>query len=183
MDERAAAYLKEYAKLWPDVSLATVYGLYLRRCEAQSVQDATLPYLEKGQAQLEDLPALVTLGRLICGVKQLPIRHVVVDECQDFSPYQVQLLRELTAGASFTLVGDLMQGVHEEEGIHSFSEWMEPVFHGEAALRQLVTSYRNTVEIMTLGQPGGRPPSRGGAAGGPAGAASRGGAPGIPLPG
>lgn len=51
-----------------------------------------------------------------------------------------------------------MQGVHEEEGIHSFSEWMEPVFHGEAALRQLVTSYRNTVEIMTLGQPGGRPP-------------------------
>lgn len=150
VDERAAAYLKEYVKLWPDVSLATVYGLYLRRCEAQSVQDATLPYLEKGQAQLEDLPALVTLGRLICGVKQLPIRHVVVDECQDFSPYQVQLLRELTAGASFTLVGDLMQGVHEEEGIHSFSEWMEPVFHGEAALRQLVTSYRNTVEIMTL---------------------------------
>ena len=150
VDERAAAYLKEYAKLWPNVSLATVYGLYLRRCEARSVQDATLPYLEKGQAQLEDLPALVTLGRLICGVKQLPIRHVVVDECQDFSPYQVQLLRELTAGASFTLVGDLMQGVHEEEGIHSFSEWMEPVFHGEVALRQLVTSYRNTVEIMTL---------------------------------
>lgn len=162
--------------------LATVYGLYLRRCEARSVQDATLPYLEKGQAQLEDLPALVTLGRLICGVKQLPIRHVVVDECQDFSPYQVQLLRELTAGASFTLVGDLMQGVHEEEGIHSFSEWMEPVFHGEAALRQLVTSYRNTVEIMTLAS---RVAAaiRGGAAGGPAGAASRGSSPGIPLPG
>ena len=150
VDERAAAYLKDYAKLWPDVSLATVYGLYLRRCEGVEVQQATLPYLEKGQAQLEDLPALMTLGRLVYGVKQLPIRHVVVDECQDFSPYQVQLLRELTAGASFTLVGDLMQGVHEEEGIHSFSEWMEPVFHGEAALKQLVTSYRNTVEIMTL---------------------------------
>lgn len=150
VDERAAAYLKDYAKLWPDLSLAGVYALYLRRCEAQNVQDATLPYLEKGQAQLEDLPALVTLGRVLYGVKQLPIRHVVVDECQDFSPYQVQLLRELTAGASFTLVGDLTQGVHEEEGIHSFDQWLEPVFHGEAALKQLVTSYRNTVEIMTL---------------------------------
>ena len=43
-----------------------------------------------------------------------------------------------------------MQGVHEEEGIHSFSEWLDPIFHGEAEVKQLVTSYRNTMEIMTL---------------------------------
>lgn len=150
VDDRAAAYLKAYPALWPDVSLTTVYAQYLTRCEGEAVQAATLPGLAKGQAQLEDLPALVTLGKFICGIKQLPIRHVVVDECQDFSPYQVQLLRELTTNASFTLVGDLMQGVHEEEGIHSFSEWLDPIFHGEAEVKQLVTSYRNTMEIMTL---------------------------------
>ena len=150
VDDRAAAYLKAYPALWPDVSLTTVYAQYLTRCEDEAVQAATLPGLAKGQAQLEDLPALVTLGKFICGIKQLPIRHVVVDECQDFSPYQVQLLRELTTNASFTLVGDLMQGVHEEEGIHSFSEWLGPIFHGEAEVKQLVTSYRNTMEIMTL---------------------------------
>ena len=150
VDDRAAAYLKAYPALWPDVSLTTVYAQYLTRCEDEAVQAVTLPGLTKGQAQLEDLPALVTLGKFICGIKQLPIRHVVVDECQDFSPYQVQLLRELTTNASFTLVGDLMQGVHEEEGIHSFSEWLGPIFHGEAEVKQLVTSYRNTMEIMTL---------------------------------
>ena len=99
---------------------------------------------------LKNVTAEFPLGKFICGIKQLPIRHVVVDECQDFSPYQVQLLRELTTNASFTLVGDLMQGVHEEEGIHSFSEWLGPIFHGEAEVKQLVTSYRNTMEIMTL---------------------------------
>ena len=150
VDERAAAYLKNYKELWPDISLTTVYATYLTRCEGEDVQAATLPLLEKGTVQMEDLPAMVTLGKFLYGVKQLPIRHVVVDECQDFSPYQVQLLRELTAGASFTLVGDLMQGVHEEEGIHSFNEWLDPVFHGEAQVKQLVTSYRNTVEIMNL---------------------------------
>ena len=150
VDDRAAAYLKAYPALWPDISLTTVYAQYLTRCEGEAVQAATLPGLAKGQAQLEDLPALVTLGKFICGIKQLPIRHVVVDECQDFSPYQVQLLRELRTNASFTLVGDLMQGVHEEEGIHSFSEWLDPIFHGEAEVKQLVTSYRNTMEIMTL---------------------------------
>ena len=57
-------------------------------------------------------------------------------------------MREVTTGATFTLVGDLMQGVHEEEGIRSFAEWTKPVFHGEVALHQLTTSYRSTVEIM-----------------------------------
>ena len=77
----------------PDHGLCAVPYAAARR---EAVQAATLPGLAKGQAQLEDLPALVTLGKFICGIKQLPIRHVVVDECQDFSPYQVQLLRELT---------------------------------------------------------------------------------------
>jgi len=148
VDEQAAAYLKAYPSLWPDLSLTSVYACFLRRCEDDAMQRATLPYLEKGQAQLEDLPALVTLGKALYGVRPLPIRHVVVDECQDFSPYQVQLLREVTTGATFTLVGDLMQGVHEEEGIRSFAEWTKPVFHGEVALHQLTTSYRSTVEIM-----------------------------------
>ena len=121
VDEQAAAYLKAYPSLWPDLSLTSVYACFLRRCEDDAMQRATLPYLEKGQAQLEDLPALVTLGKALYGVRPLPIRHVVVDECQDFSPYQVQLLREVTTGATFTLVGDLMQGVHEEEGIRSFA--------------------------------------------------------------
>ena len=73
-----------------------------------------------------------------------------MDECQDFSPYQLALLRELYPAATFTLVGDLMQGIHADEGIRDYGEWLGPVFRGMADMRHLVTSYRSTVEIMTL---------------------------------
>ena len=73
-----------------------------------------------------------------------------MDECQDFSPYQLALLREQYPAATFTLVGDLMQGIHADEGIRDYGEWLGPVFGGGADLQNLVTSYRSTVEIMTL---------------------------------
>ena len=72
-----------------------------------------------------------------------------MDECQDFSPYQLAVLHEAYPAATFTLVGDLMQGVHEDEGTSDYAEWLEPVFRGAADVKLLETSYRNTVEIMT----------------------------------
>lgn len=149
VDARARQYLKDFPTLFPDLSLLTVYRQYLTRCESEAVCAATLPLLDRKRVQAEDLAALVSLCRAIHGVPAGLLRHIVMDECQDFSPYQLALLREIYPAATFTLVGDLMQGVHEEEGIRGYDEWLEPVFRGEATLLQLVTSYRNTVEIMT----------------------------------
>ena len=80
------------------------------------------------------------------------MRHIVIDECQDFSPLQIVLLRQATPAATFTLVGDLYQGIRADEGIRDWNEWTGPVFHGSAELTQLTVSYRNTVEIMNLAQ-------------------------------
>ena len=150
IDQRAKQYLKEFPSLFPDLSLLTVYRTYLTRHESQAVQGATLPLLDKKRVQQEDLAALCSICQAVYGLPKKPLRHIVMDECQDFSPYQLALLREHYPAATFTLVGDLMQGIHEEEGISDYQQWMEPVFGGEATLLQLVTSYRNTVEIMTL---------------------------------
>lgn len=150
IDEKAKAYLKDFASLFPDLSLAGVYRDFLTRCEDDDVREATLPTLEKGWAQGEDLAALCVICRAVYGLPVKNVRHIVMDECQDFSPAQLAVLRRAYPGATFTLVGDLMQGVHEEEGIAGYEEWLEPVFHGEAAMRHLVSSYRNTVEIMNL---------------------------------
>ncbi|MBE5803907.1 MAG: hypothetical protein E7316_05285 [Clostridiales bacterium] len=150
IDQRAKQYLKEFPTLFPDLSLLTVYRTYLTRCEAEAVQAATLPLLDKKRVQQEDLAALCSICKALYGLPGKPLRHIVMDECQDFSPYQLALLREHYPAATFTLVGDLMQGIHEDEGISDYQQWMGPVFGGEATLLQLVTSYRNTVEIMRL---------------------------------
>ncbi len=150
IDQRAKQYLKEFPGLFPDLSLLTVYRTYLTRHESQAVQEATLPLLDKKRVQAEDLAALCSICRAVYGLPKKALRHIVMDECQDFSPYQLALLHEHYPAATFTLVGDLMQGIHEDEGIRDYAQWISPVFGGSATLRQLVTSYRNTVEIMTL---------------------------------
>ena len=150
IDQRAKQYLKDFPSLFPDLSLLTVYRIYLERHESAAVQAATLPLLEKKRVQQEDLAALCTICQAVYGLPKKSLRHIVMDECQDFSPYQLALLHEHYPAATFTLVGDLMQGIHEEEGISDYQQWMGPVFGGEATLLQLVTSYRNTIEIMNL---------------------------------
>jgi DNA helicase-2/ATP-dependent DNA helicase PcrA len=61
-----------------------------------------------------------------------------------------QLLKEMAGHDSFTMVGDLMQGIHGDEGIRDWDEVAMEVFRGQAARKQLIISYRNTVEIMTV---------------------------------
>lgn len=148
IDQRAKTYLKEFRSLFPPLDILSVYRNYLLVKESEAVQAATLPLLEKKRIQTEDLAAVCTIGRALYGLPKETIRSIVMDECQDFSPWQLLLLREQMPGAAFTLVGDLMQGIHADEGIHSYAEWLEPVFNGHAAIRTLVTSYRSTVEII-----------------------------------
>ncbi|MCL2545014.1 MAG: AAA family ATPase [Clostridia bacterium] len=104
--------------------------------------------LAKRRVHTEDLPALCMLRRAVEGLPRQDVRHLVIDEAQDLSPFQVAFLQEMTGNASFTVVGDLMQGVHAYRGLQSWGELTEGVFGGEATYHQLVTSYRNTVEIM-----------------------------------
>lgn len=44
-----------------------VYRLYLTRCESEAMQAATLPLLEKGRVQAEDLSALAIICQAVQG--------------------------------------------------------------------------------------------------------------------
>ena len=105
---------------------------------------------EDGALRQEDLPMLVMICKALYGLKAKQMKHIVIDECQDFSPFQIELLKQSNPAATFTLVGDLYQGIRADEGIRSWEEWKEPVFENKADLKQLTVSYRNTVEIMNL---------------------------------
>ena len=148
VDQRAKEYLKGFRALFPPLDLVSVYRDYLCAQEDAQLQAATLPLLEKKRIRGEDLAAVCTICRALYGLPRETARHIVMDECQDFSPWQLLLLREVMPGAAFTLVGDLMQGIHEDEGIRGYDEWLEPVFGGKVTVRTLVTSYRSTMEIM-----------------------------------
>ncbi len=150
IEERSARRLGEYRSLFPPLDLLGLYGEFLQSLGEEEKTAETLEMLEHKTVRKEDLPLLVMICRTVFGVKTPPLKHIVIDECQDFSPLLLSLLRLSFPAASFTLVGDLYQGIHADEGIRSWEEWIGPVFEGEADLTQLTVSYRNTVEIMEL---------------------------------
>ncbi len=75
-------------------------------------------------------------------------KHIVVDEVQDYSMFQLDVIRNLAIGNSLTLVGDLAQGIYYYKGINSWDELIKDVFNSEATYVQLSQSYRSTVEII-----------------------------------
>ena len=145
IDARAEAYLNGYRDKFPLPDLAGLYRAFLEECAPELIP-------EDGRLRQEDLPMLVMICRTAYGLKTKPMKHIVIDECQDFSPFQISLLKKANPAASFSLVGDLYQGIRADEGIRSWDEWKDPVFEGKADLKQLTVSYRNTVEIMELAQ-------------------------------
>ncbi len=145
IDARAEEYLGKYRDKFPLPDLPGLYKAFLQECYPG---EELLP--EDGALRQEDLPMLVMICKALYGLKAKQMKHIVIDECQDFSPFQIELLKQSNPAATFTLVGDLYQGIRADEGIRSWEEWKEPVFENKADLKQLTVSYRNTVEIMNL---------------------------------
>ena len=156
---RGKTYEKDEMARWPKLNLLDAYGEFLSDAWLPPLTEEERPLwnilCEKKQALLamkraeaEDLAPLCTLALRLFGLPRSEIRHTVIDEAQDFSPFQFMLLRELSGNESFTIVGDLMQGVHAFEGLKSWEEILHPVFGERASLHPLRTSYRSTVEIM-----------------------------------
>ena len=80
--------------------------------------------------------------------RPLRYRHVAIDEVQDFSPIEVQvLLGCLDERRSVTLAGDTQQHVASEGGFTSWAEFLSSLGLEGRAVQTLETSYRCTAEI------------------------------------
>jgi len=113
-----------------------------------NVRKQTQSDLKKGLVQLEDLAALVWIHYVFNGAEKLVFDHVVVDEAQDVSPFQIALLNTFMNEPSFTILGDLAQGIHAYRGVQRWEE-LSGVFPNEYnSYHVLKQSYRSTLEII-----------------------------------
>ncbi|MCP4035764.1 MAG: ATP-binding domain-containing protein [bacterium] len=83
------------------------------------------------------------------GKRPLRYRHVVLDEVQDFSPLEVQvLLGCLGPSKNITLAGDTQQHVMQNSGFTSWSEFFRHLGVEGAEVETLKISYRSSAEIV-----------------------------------
>ena len=167
-DERLAelmalhdAALPAYFSRAAGLGLLQRYANFGRRSRCR-VPDGVSPGLEAvcgtgsaamGQrmARSDDLPALMLLQKSMLGhAERLDIHHTVIDEAQDFSPFMFDMLMDVCHNASFTIVGDLAQGIHSYRGVTDWWETGRVFGPGGCEHFELITSYRNTVEIMSF---------------------------------
>lgn len=164
--KKAAQREKAYAKKWPDFSPLAIYKQLLGAKKASGPAEAglirlsgqipaairkqTAQDLKQNKIREEDLAALLYLHVLVDEIRgSQRFDHVVIDEAQDFSPLQVAVLDRFVKGHSFTVLGDLSQGIHYYRGIRNWEEMQSLFAEEDTAYFALTRSYRSTMEIIT----------------------------------
>jgi DNA helicase-2/ATP-dependent DNA helicase PcrA len=117
--------------------------------ECDILQSHTAPALAAFRLETEDMPPLLWLQSKLYGLEDtLDIKHVVIDEAQDCSLFQLAALKALTVNASFTILGDLHQGIYAYKSVEDWEAVRQHVFARQSGYMTLEQSYRTTVEIM-----------------------------------
>lgn len=104
---------------------------------------------QKGIIDSDDLASMLYLKFKIEGVPdKYKYKHIVIDEAQDYSIFQIAVLKEMVSNNSLTIVGDIGQGIYYYKGIEQWEKLIDEVFKDEFTYVQLTQSYRSTVEII-----------------------------------
>ena len=155
-----------YFKEWKDVNSKDIYynfyndklfeeatGNKIPKVLADYMKEEVNSNYEKNIIDEDDLAALAYLRILLEGIDEKEkFEYIVVDEAQDYSPFQVYLVNRFAKGNALTLVGDLAQGIYYYKGLKTWEDITEEVFEGNATYIQLTQSYRSTVEIIDFAQ-------------------------------
>lgn len=152
LKKEATKRLNTYMNFWPKMSPLSLYNSMIKSKEIlevlpEELVQETEKNCRKKEVYVEDLPALIYIQHRITGIEiGQKFHHVVIDEAQDFSPFQVYVLKEITLGNSFTILGDLSQAIYDYQGIEDWGAFKE-VFQ-ETGYYELTRSYRSTKEII-----------------------------------
>ncbi|PEA80227.1 HelD family protein [Bacillus pseudomycoides] len=152
LKKEATKRLNAYMKFWPKMSPLSFYSSMMKQKEIlevlpEELVQETEKNCRKKEVYVEDLAPLIHIHHRLAGIEiGQKFHHVVIDEAQDFSPFQIYILKEITMGNSFTILGDLSQAIYDYQGIEDWNDFKE-VFQ-ETGYYELTRSYRSTKEII-----------------------------------
>ena len=116
------------------------------------LKKSTLRNLSNNEVTFEDLAPLMYLQYRIAGIKEkCKIKHVVIDEAQDYGEFQFDVLKTILNSNSMTILGDIAQGVHYYRGIENWKRFIDVEFNDtNVTYTTLHKTYRTTKEIMDV---------------------------------
>lgn len=115
-----------------------------------AICELTLAKLAKGELYGEDATPFLYLRELVGGFQtNTQIRHVLLDEGQDYSAFQFAFLKRLFPHAKMTVLGDFNQAIFTHSTSLTGETPIAELYGEEATERiELTQSYRSTWEIV-----------------------------------
>lgn len=146
--------IKNYFKERKLLDASTIYQKYITDVEniekffmdENDVVKKQLSLYDKKNVTSDDLTALMFIHIKVHGMNK-KFSHIVVDEAQDYSLMQFELIRNMVNNDSLTLAGDLAQGIYSFRSISSW-ESVGELFDNRYTKYLLRKSYRSTIEII-----------------------------------
>lgn len=111
----------------------------------------TLQKLDQKELFYEDATPFLYLKESLEGFRTIStIRHLFIDEAQDYSPFQFAFLRRLFPNSKMTVLGDFKQSIfaHSSDVADPFQPLLSLFEENEIKRYDLKKSYRSTKEIM-----------------------------------
>jgi DNA helicase-2/ATP-dependent DNA helicase PcrA len=106
----------------------------------------TIRELAQGIIDYEDLAPIVYLKAVLEGESISYVKHVIIDEAQDYTAVQYEIFRTIFKNCNMTVLGDINQAVNGYMNIGSF-DMISDIFKTGAKRIALSKSYRSSREL------------------------------------
>lgn len=143
LEEEEKLYFQEkFLRMYETRDLYVIYNRFLESCGYAPLPD--VPY-EKRMLKYEDVyPMLYMKYRLSRPEQRKNIKHLVIDEMQDYSRMQYEILMQLFP-CRMTILGDKAQTMDEKQ--QDVTRFLPRLMCHGCRVIEMNKSYRNTVEI------------------------------------
>jgi DNA helicase-2/ATP-dependent DNA helicase PcrA len=159
----AEAFLQKHLKRWPPLELLEAYTQVFadkivfkivkdKNYDVDELREYSSSILQTGQVEREDLAPLAYLYYLLNGWRHFSkFDHIVIDEAQDLNALEFAIIKRLSSNGSFTIMGDLSQGIHSYRSISSWNVVLKEIFaDARSVYREIKYSYRSAKEIIDV---------------------------------
>lgn len=131
-----------YKLLWNNIERYTNIDLTL-------VKEVTLNSLNNNEVKYEDITPIIYIRAALEGFRSYGnMKHVLVDEAQDYSPLFYEIIKKSFPNASLTIMGDLNQRIDKHSNVKSRNS-ITDVFNDVKTV-VLTKSYRSTGNITNF---------------------------------
>ncbi|WP_158301736.1 RNA polymerase recycling motor HelD [Paenibacillus mesophilus] len=145
-------YKRLYLRLFQDPGLPEkLIGTDGLPADWDQIRTDTIESMESGNIQVEDSTPYLYLRYSLGGIQPAnTIKHIVIDEAQDYSGFDYELLRRLLPNCKMTLLGDVHQSIYAHTRLELEEPGGEAGRQHQTGVLRLDKSYRSTAEIVSF---------------------------------